>query len=82
MRLQVYQEFEQNGIKQLNKKSLIEMFTTKVRDGKAFAAEQKICELRKRISKLNLIKNKSKQVTPTMLIKKLTDNTNKTKSAK
>ena len=56
MRLQVDQEFEQNGIKQLNKKSLIEMFTTKVRNRKAFAAEQKICELRKRISKLNLIK--------------------------
>ena len=42
MRLQVDVEFEQNKIKELNKKYNIEMFTTKNRGGKAYAAEQKI----------------------------------------
>ena len=42
MRLQVDLEFEQNKIKELNKKYNIEMFTTKNRGGKAYAAEQKI----------------------------------------
>ena len=82
MRLQVDQEFQQNEIKQLNKKYLVKMFSTEVSGGKAFAAEQKIRELNKRISKLNLMKNKSKQIMPIMLIKKLTDNMNKTESAK
>ena len=82
MRLQVDQEFQQNEIKQLNKKYLVKMFSTEVSGRKAFAAEQKIRELNKRISKLNLMKNKSKQIMPIMLIKKLTDNMNKTESAK
>ena len=82
MRLQFDQEFQQNKIKQLNKKFQVEMLYTKQHDGKTFAAEQKICELKKRISKLNSIQSKSKQITPTMLIKKLTDNMNKTESAK
>ena len=56
------------------------MFSTKICGGKVFVAEQKICKLKKRISKLNLIK--SKGITPTNLIKKLTDNMNKTESAK
>ena len=36
----------------------VEMFTTSVRGGKAFAAEQKIRELKTRISKLNAQKLK------------------------
>ena len=41
MRLQVDLEFQQNEIKKLNKKYNVEMFSTKIRGGKAFAAEQK-----------------------------------------
>ena len=36
----------------------VEMFTTSVRGGKAFAAEQKIREIKTRISKLNAQKLK------------------------
>ena len=53
-------EFQKNDIKELNKKHNVEMFSAKVRGGKAFAAEQKLRELKKRVSKLNLIKSKSK----------------------
>ena len=42
----------------LNDQNNIEIFTTSVRGGKAFAAEQKIRELKTRISKLNLQKLK------------------------
>ena len=42
IRLQVDLEFQQNKIKKLNKKYNVEMFTTKNRGGKAYAAEQKI----------------------------------------
>ena len=44
MRLQVDLEFHQNKIKELNKKYNVDMFSTKIRGGKAFAAEQKIRE--------------------------------------
>ena len=46
MRLQTHQEFKQRNIKQLNKKFNVEMYSTHLRGGKAFAAEQKICELK------------------------------------
>ena len=46
MRLQTDQEFKQRNIEQLNKKFNIEIYSTHVRGGKAFAAEQKICELK------------------------------------
>ena len=55
MCLQVDQEFQKNEIKNLNKKYNAEMFSTKIRGGKAFVTEQKVCELKKIISKLNLI---------------------------
>ena len=42
MRLQTDLEFKQNQIKKLNDKFDVKMFHTKVRGGKAFAAEQKI----------------------------------------
>ena len=45
-------------MKELNKKDNVEMFSTKIRGGKAFAVEHKIRELKKRISKLLLIKSK------------------------
>ena len=41
MRLQTDLEFKQNQIKKLNDEFNVEMFHTKVRGGKAFAAEQK-----------------------------------------
>ena len=41
------------------------MFTTSVRSGRAFAAEQKIQEVKSRIAKLNVLKMK---VTPTKII--------------
>ena len=52
MRLQVDQEFQQVRIKDLNKQNNVEMFSTSLRGGKAFAAEQEIRELKARISKL------------------------------
>ena len=50
MRLQVNNEFQQVKTKDLNEMNDVEMFTTSVRGGKAFAAEQKIRELETRIS--------------------------------
>ena len=47
MRLQTDLEFNQNKIKALNKKFDVEIFCTKIRGGKAFAAEQKIREFKK-----------------------------------
>ena len=47
MRLQVDIEFQQVKIKDLNDLNNVEMFTTSVRGGKAFVAEQKIRELKK-----------------------------------
>ena len=47
MRLQRDQEFNERNIKELNKKFDVEMYSTHLRGGKDFAAEQKICELKK-----------------------------------
>ena len=47
MRLQTDQEFKQRKIFKLNKKFNVEMYSTNLRGGKAFAAEQKIRELKK-----------------------------------
>ena len=44
MRLQTDLEFKQNEIKKLNDEFNVDMFHTKIRGGKAFAAEQKIRE--------------------------------------
>ena len=52
MKLQVDQGFQQIKIKDLNKQNNVEMFSTSLRGGKAFAAEQKIRELKTEISKL------------------------------
>ena len=58
MRLQVDNESQQVKNKDLNDKYGVEMFTTSVKGGKAFAAEQKIRELKTRIAKLNALKMK------------------------
>ena len=65
MRLQVDKEFQQVKIKDLNNENNFEMFTSSERDGKAFAAEQKIRELKARIAKLNAQKFK---INPTKMI--------------
>ena len=59
MRLEVDQEFQQVKIKDLNDLNNVEMFSTFLRGGKAFAAEQKIRELTTRIAKLFSKKLKS-----------------------
>ena len=51
MRLQTDLEFLQNEIKKLNKKYNVDMFSTKLRGGKAFATEQKIREFKKLLFK-------------------------------
>ena len=60
MRLQTDLEFQQNEIKNLNKKCNVEMFSTRVRGGKAFAAEQKIREFKKLLLKVKALYKKSK----------------------
>ena len=62
MRLQTDLEFQQNEIKKTNKKYNVEMFSTRVRGGKAFAAEQKIREFKKLLLKMkDLYKKKQKK---------------------
>ena len=83
MRLQTDLEFQQNEIKKLNKKHNVEMFSTRVRGGKAFAAEQKIREFKKLLLKTkNLYKKEKKNLKPNEIIKKVTTNMNKTKTVK
>ena len=71
MRLQTDQEFKQRKIYDLNKKFNLDTFTTSLRGGKAFAAEEKIREFKKsslrskRIEKYN-----KKRIKPNCLIKK------------
>ena len=65
MRLQVHNEFQQVKIKDLYDQNDAEMFTTSIHRGKAFATEQKIRELKIRISKLNAQKLK---ISPTIII--------------
>ena len=48
-----YDDLSNVKIKDLNDQNNVEMFATSTRGGKAFAAEQKIRELKTRISKLN-----------------------------
>ena len=52
MLLQVDNEFQQVKLKDLNEAYNVEMFTTSLRGGKAFAGEQNIRELKTRIAKL------------------------------
>ena len=73
MRLQVDNEFQQVKIKDLNNINNVEMFTSAVRGGKAFAAEQKIRELKTRIAKINAQKLK---ISPSKIIEMSTANMN------
>ena len=78
MRLQVENEFQQVRTKDLSNENNAEMFTS-VRGGKAFAAEQKIRELKTRIVKLNAQKLK---ISPTKIIQNSALNRNIMKSIK
>ena len=83
MKLQTDLEFQQNEIKKLNKKYNVEMFSTRVRGGKAFAAEQKIREFKKLLLKIKAIYKKNKmKFKPNEIIKKAITNINKTKTTK
>ena len=71
MSLQTDQEFQQNNIKRLNKENDVEMYSTKSWGGKAFAAEQKIRELKKILLRSKRIKKvEGKRVKHNDLIKK------------
>ena len=59
------------------------MFTTNARGGKAFAAEQKVRELKKRISKVKTISDQNKaKISLTTIIKCSAENTNNVKCEK
>ena len=79
VRLQVDNEFQQVKIKDLNDENKVEMFTSSVRGGKAFAAEKKIRELKTRMSKLNAQKLK---ISPVKIVQNSTLNMNLMKSTK
>ena len=83
MTLQTDLEFKQNAIKKLNDEFNVEMFHSKVRGGKAFAAEQKIREFKKILLKSKrFIKSKGERIRPNQLIKKAVENMNETISTK
>ena len=83
MRLQTDKKFQQNDIKKLNNKYNENMFSTRLRGGKAFAAEQKIREYKKLLLKTKALYKKSKkQIKPKEIIRKITTNMNKTKTQK
>ena len=79
MRLRVDNEFQQVKVKDLNDENNVEMFTSAVRGGKAFAAEKKMRELKTRISRLSVQKLK---ITPTKIILNSAQNMNIMKSEK
>ena len=83
MRLQTDLEFQQKEIKKLNKKYNVEMFSTRLRGGKAFAAEQKVRQFKKLLLKIKDIYKKNKmKFKPNDILRKTTANMNKTKSTK
>ena len=83
MTLQTDLEFKQNEIKKLNNEFNVEMFHSKVRGGKAFAAEQKIREFKKLLLKSKrFIKRKGERLRPLQVIKKAVENMNEAISTK
>ena len=79
MRLQIDNEFQQVKIKSLNDENNVEMFTSSVRGGKAFVAEQKLRELKARVSKLNAQKLR---IAPTKIVQNSSLNMNLMKIVK
>ena len=83
LKLQTDLEFKQNEIKKLNEEYDVEMFHTRVRGGKAFAAEQKIGQFKKLLLKgKRLEKESGKRLKPLQLISNVTKNMNNTISTK
>ena len=83
MRLRTDQEFQQNEIKKINLKYNVDMFSTNIRGGKAFAAEQKIRELKKILFKTkNVYKRSKKKINSKKIIEKAIENMNKINSEK
>ena len=79
IRLQLDLEFKQNKIKKLNDEFDIEMFPTKVRGGKAFAAAQKTREFKKILVRSKRFEKSIKnRIKPNDLIKKATQNVDET----
>ena len=72
MRVQTDLEFKQKKIYNLIKKYNVDMFSIAVRGGKAFAAKQKLRELKKRISRLLALQrnSKTKLKSPNLIIQK------------
>ena len=71
MRLQTDQEFKQQKIYDLHKKFNVNMFTTSLRGGKAFTAEQKIRDFKKNLLRSKRIEKYNKKcIKPNDLIKK------------
>ena len=83
LRVQTDKEFQQNEIKKLNQKYNVEMFSTRLRGGKAFAAEQKIRELKKVIFKTKKAYNLTKKkINSKKIIEQSVKNLNKINSEK
>ena len=60
MRLETDLEFQQNEIKRLSAKYNVDMFSTRLRGGKAFVADQKFRELKKLLLKSKIIEKRNK----------------------
>ena len=84
MRLQVDLEFQQNEIKKLNQKYNVEMFSTKILGGKAFAVEQKIREFKKILFRSKCLHKltKTSRLDAKKLIRNAVKNMNNTNSQK
>ena len=83
MRLQANWKFKQNQIKKLNNEFNVDVFHTRVKGGKAFAAEQKIREFKKILLRSRrLEKDRDKVIKPNDLIRKADQNVNETISTK
>ena len=84
IRLQTDLEFQQNEIKKINKKYNVEMFSTKIRGGKAFIAEQKIRELKKILLKSKRLHKttSTERFDPKKTIARTVNNLNRTISEK
>ena len=83
MRLQTDLEFNQNQIKKLNDEFNVEMFRTKVRGRKAFAAKQKIREFNKILLRSKIFeKLRKNRIKPNDLIRKAAQKMNETISTK
>ena len=84
MRLQTDLEFQKREIMKLNKKYNVLMFSTKIRRGKEFAAEQKIKEFKKLLLKSKTLhkSTSSRRLEPKKLIQRAVNNMNKIASQK